>query len=179
MTKKAIFGGGCFWCIEATLTRLRGVERVTSGYSGGTMPNPTYEQVCSGSSGHVEVVEVEYDPAIITYHDLLNVFFAMHDPTTLNRQGNDVGEQYRSVIFTEDEAQQKEAEAFIKQLTADGTFDKPIVTEVKPAMAFYKAEEYHQSYYDKNKEAGYCSVIISPKIAKLRKAFAPLLKADA
>ena len=142
------------------------------------MPNPTYEQVCSGSSGHVEVVEVEYDPAIITYHDLLNVFFAMHDPTTLNRQGNDVGEQYRSVIFTEDSEQKTEAEAFIKQLTDDQAFDKPIVTEVKPATEFYKAEEYHQSYYNKNKDAGYCSVVISPKIAKLRKSFAHLLKAE-
>lgn len=178
MTKKAIFGGGCFWCIEATLSRLRGVERVTSGYSGGTMPNPTYEQVCSGSSGHVEVAEVEFDPSIINYHDLLNVFFAMHDPTTLNRQGNDVGEQYRSVIFTEDADQKTEAEAFIKQLTDDKVFDKPIVTEVKPAVEFYKAEEYHQNYYNRNKEAGYCSVVISPKIAKLRKSFSHLLKAE-
>jgi peptide-methionine (S)-S-oxide reductase len=142
------------------------------------MPNPTYEQVCSGSSGHVEVVEVEYDPSVITYHDLLNVFFAMHDPTTLNRQGNDVGEQYHSVIFTADAEQKLEAEKFITQLTEDKVFDKPIVTEVKPATEFYKAEEYHQSYYDKNKDAGYCSVIISPKLAKLRKSFSHLLKAE-
>ncbi|MCR4312298.1 MAG: peptide-methionine (S)-S-oxide reductase MsrA [Candidatus Uhrbacteria bacterium] len=179
MFSSIVFGGGCFWCVEAAMLRLRGVDKVTSGYTGGKTPNPTYDDVSSGDSGHVEVVKVDFDPTVITFYDLLNVFFGMHDPTTRNRQGNDVGEQYASVIFVTSDEQRVEAEDFIAELTREGTFVKPIVTEVKTLEAFYPAENYHQRYYDNNREQGYCSVIIDPKIVKLRQKFAHLLKKDA
>jgi peptide-methionine (S)-S-oxide reductase len=176
--EKAVFGGGCFWCIEAVLKRLKGVESVTSGYAGGEMENPDYHSVSTGETGHAEVVQAEFDPAQINYRDLLNVFFAMHDPTTLNRQGNDVGEQYRSVIFYTTPEQKTAAQEFIKQLTADQVFDDPIITEVEPLRKFYKAENYHQNYYDTNPAQPYCQVVINPKLAKLRQKFAPLLRPE-
>lgn len=177
MKQTAYFGGGCFWCVEAVLEQLRGVVDVTSGYMGGSS-QPTYEEVCRGNSGHVEVVRVTFDAEVIDFETLLSVFFATHDPTTLNRQGNDVGEQYRSVIFFVDEAQKTEAERFIERLEEEKTFDRPIVTALEPASVFYEAEAYHQDYYQRNTEQGYCSVVISPKVAKLRQKFAPLLKEE-
>jgi peptide-methionine (S)-S-oxide reductase len=172
----AIFGGGCFWCIEAVFQRLTGVLHVESGYTGGAH-RPTYQQVCAGDTGHVEVVRVTFDPAQIGFRDLLDVFFAMHDPTTENRQGNDVGEQYRSVIFYVDEEQRKIAEETIAELTAEKAFPEPIVTAVEPASTFYAAEDYHQNYYNENSRQPYCMFVISPKIAKLEKKFAERLKA--
>jgi peptide-methionine (S)-S-oxide reductase len=172
----AIFGGGCFWCIEAVFQRLTGVLHVESGYMGGA-DRPTYQRVCAGDTGHVEVVRVTFDPAQIGFRDLLDVFFAMHDPTTENRQGNDVGEQYRSVIFYVDEEQRKIAEETIAELTAEKAFPEPIVTAVEPASTFYAAEDYHQNYYNENSRQPYCMFVISPKIAKLEKKFAERLKA--
>jgi len=172
----AVFGGGCFWCTEAIFTRLRGVESVESGYAGGQVPNPTYEQVSMGNTGHAEAIKIEFDPDIIKYTDLLNVFFATHDPTTLNRQGNDVGEQYRSAIFSTTVTQRQEAIDFIKQLETDGVYEDPIVTEVSPLDKFWPAESYHRRYYENNQNKPYCQIVISPKIAKLRQKFAPLLK---
>ncbi|HEX9503194.1 MAG TPA: peptide-methionine (S)-S-oxide reductase MsrA [Patescibacteria group bacterium] len=172
----AIFGGGCFWCTEAIFLRLKGVESVDSGYAGGHVTNPTYEQVSMGNTGHAEAIQIEFDPSIVKYADLLNVFMATHDPTTLNRQGNDVGEQYRSAIFYTTDQQRDEANAFIKQLENDGVYDDPIVTEVKPLDKFWPAESYHRRYYDQNQNKPYCQLVISPKIAKLRAKFAPLLK---
>ncbi|MDP3986353.1 MAG: peptide-methionine (S)-S-oxide reductase MsrA [Candidatus Veblenbacteria bacterium] len=172
----AVFGGGCFWCTEAVFTALKGVVSVISGYAGGSVEKPTYKQVCSGQTGHAEVVMVEYDPAVISYHDLLGVFFATHDPTTLNKQGNDVGTQYRSVIFTTSAEQAAEAEKFIAELNALGNFDAPIITKVEPLKDFYEAEEYHRDYYKNNPAAGYCQAIISPKLAKFRANYAHLLK---
>jgi peptide-methionine (S)-S-oxide reductase len=173
----ATLGGGCFWCLEAAFVELRGVERVVSGYSGGARPNPTYEQVCSGATGHAEVVQVTFDPDVITYADLLSVFFTIHDPTTLNRQGADVGTQYRSVIFTHDEAQKQEAERFIAELSAAGTWENPIVTEIAPLQAFWPAEDYHQDYYARNPFQGYCQAVIAPKLGKLRQYHRERLKA--
>ena len=172
----AVFGGGCFWCMEAVFVRLCGVTNVASGYAGGNKMNPTYEDVSDGNTGHVEVVQVTYDPSIIDYKTLLAVFFGTHDPTTLNRQGNDTGEQYRSVIFYQNDDQKQEAEAFIAQLTTDHSFGKPIVTTVEPLNTFYEAEDYHQHYYANNKGEAYCRAVINPKLAKLRQKFAPLLK---
>jgi peptide-methionine (S)-S-oxide reductase len=172
----ATVGGGCFWCLEAVYEQLRGVEKVESGYAGGETPNPTYRQVCGGSTGHAEVVQVTFDPAVISYHDVLEVFFAMHDPTTLNRQGPDVGTQYRSVIFYHTPEQQREAEAMIAELNGAGIWDAPIVTEVAPLREFYKAEDYHQGYFRNNPYQGYCQVVVAPKVAKLRQKFASRLR---
>ena len=172
----AIFGGGCFWCTEAVFKMMRGVSDVRPGYAGGTVANPTYNQVCEGTTGHAEVVRIEYDPTQVQYRDLMTVFFGSHDPTTLNRQGNDVGTQYRSIIFTTTEGQKEEAEAFITELNASATDGKPIVTEVEPLTTFYEAEDYHHDYFAKNTSAMYCQLIINPKLEKVQKSFAALLK---
>jgi peptide-methionine (S)-S-oxide reductase len=176
-TETAILGGGCFWCVEAAIKQLQGVESVRSGYMGGASSNPTYQQVCSGKTGHVEVAEVAFDPSVITYNDLLHVFFTLHDPTTLNRQGNDVGEQYRSVIFYRDEAQKKTAEDVIAELTRDKVFKDPIVTAVEPASTFYVAEGYHQDYFANNSMQPYCMFVVAPKVLKIREKYAQRLKA--
>jgi peptide-methionine (S)-S-oxide reductase len=176
--KTAVFGGGCFWCVEAVFKRLRGVDEVVSGYAGGSVRNPTYEQVSGGETGHVEVIRVSYDPAAVKYETLLDVFFASHDPTTLDRQGNDVGPQYRSAIFYADDGQKTAAEDYVKKLEADGTFSDPIVTEIKQLDDFYPAEDYHQDFYDSNRNYPYCSAVIDPKVAKLRQKFAPYLKPE-
>ena len=173
----AIFGGGCFWCLEAVFDRLRGVKAVESGYTGGQVDNPTYEQVCGGDTGHVEVIRVTFDPSEITYKDLLEVFFEIHDPTTLNRQGNDVGEQYRSVIFYTSDEQKKQAEATIAELTAAKKFSEPIVTAIEPAAKFYVAEAYHQEYYENNRMQPYCMFVISPKVKKFEKVFGEKMRA--
>jgi peptide-methionine (S)-S-oxide reductase len=175
--KTATFGGGCFWCIEAVFKRLTGVEAAESGYMGGQVDNPTYRQVCGGDTGHVEVVRVTYDPAKIRYEDLLDVFFTVHDPTTLNRQGNDVGDQYRSVIFYETEEEREAAEKKIAELTAEKAFSESIVTAVEPASKFYVAEGYHQDYYDNNRTQPYCQFVISPKVAKFEKKFGEKMRA--
>ncbi len=177
-TQSAVFGGGCFWCTEAVFQRLRGVTAVKPGYSGGKKPNPTYEEVSAGDSGHIESIKIDFDPEQIKFTDLLNVFFATHDPTTPNQQGNDIGEQYASTVFYMDEEQKVETEEFIKKLSADGTFNKPIVTVVRKFEAFYEAENYHQNYYNQNKNKPYCMFVIDPKISKLRAKFAPLLKSE-
>jgi len=168
-TERAVFGGGCFWCMEAIFNRLKGVSKVASGYAGGTMPNPSYGQVSSSRTGHAEVIQVEYDPAVITYRDLLEVFFKAHDPTTPNRQGADVGSQYRSLILYSNEEQKTAADGIIAELTKSGEFKNPIVTEVKPIETFYPAEEYHHEYYARHPEQGYCQAVIAPKLAKLFK----------
>ena len=175
--QKIFFGGGCFWCMEAIFQKLQGVEKITSGYTGGTTKSPSYKNVATGSTGHVEVVEVIFDPKMITLNDLLAVFFSSHDPTTQDRQGNDIGSQYRSVIYYISVNQKNEIEKFIKQLTADKIFTKSIVTEVKPLDIFYPAEDYHQNYYQQNRYKNpYCLLVINPKIKKLKKSFAHLLK---
>lgn len=174
----AILAGGCFWCIETTLNRLIGVKEVISGYTAGKIPNPTYREVCSGLTGHAEAVKVVFDPDQISYEMLLKVFFAMHDPTTLNRQGADIGTQYRSAIYYYNDEQKQTAEALIKQLESEGVFNK-IVTEVSPADTFYVAEDYHQNYYEQNRQSNsYCTAVIDPKVNKLRKSFAHLLKSE-
>lgn len=172
----AVFGGGCFWCTETLFERLKGVVSVKSGYAGGNAPNPTYEQVSAGQTGHAEAIQIEYDPTQISYETLLDVFFSMHDPTALNQQGGDVGTQYRSTILYTSEAQKAAAQNYIKKLTADKVFDKPIVTEVQPLDKFYEAEPYHQQYYRNNPNKPYCTVVISPKVSKLRQKFSHLLK---
>lgn len=176
MTETAILGGGCFWCLEAVFDRLQGVVSVTSGYAGGHVPDPSYRQVCTGSTGHAEVVQIEYDPDTITFHELLEVFFATHDPTTPNRQGADRGPQYRSIILYETESQRATAQDAIERLERDGTFDAPIVTQVEPLDTFYPAEADHQDFYRNNPSYGYCRVVIDPKVAKLRAKFAHRLK---
>ncbi|MBI5728220.1 MAG: peptide-methionine (S)-S-oxide reductase MsrA [Candidatus Magasanikbacteria bacterium] len=177
MIETIVFGGGCFWCVEAVFQLLRGVHSVTSGYTGGQTPNPTYRSVCNGDTGHVEAIKIEFDPAIIQVEDLLAVFFSSHDPTTRNRQGNDVGAQYRSAIFYASPEQKKAVEKFIGQLTAEQTFPRPIVTEIAPLSTFYPAEAYHQNYYRNNSEQAYCQFNIDPKVAKLRQKYAHLLRA--
>jgi peptide-methionine (S)-S-oxide reductase len=172
----ATLAGGCFWCLEAVFLRLRGVQRVASGYAGGHVDQPTYRAVCTGTTGHAEVVQIDFDAQEISYAELLEVFFAIHDPTTLNRQGADVGTQYRSAIFYHDDAQKQEAERIIRELTAQQVWDDAIVTEVVPLTRFYPAEDYHREYYDRNPEQGYCQVVISPKVSKLRSKFADRLK---
>lgn len=172
----ATLGGGCFWCLEAAFAQLRGVAKVESGYAGGHVVNPTYQQVCGGGTGHAEVVQIAFDPAIISYRDLLDVFFTIHDPTTLNRQGADVGTQYRSDIFVHSEAQKKASQERIAELNAAKIWPDPIVTKVTPYEKFYVAEVDHQEYYRNNPNQGYCRVVISPKLAKVRKAFAEKLK---
>ena len=169
-------GGGCFWCTEAVFARLTGVTSAFPGYSGGKIPNPSYEQVSTGKTGHAEVTQVTYDPSLITFRQILEIFFATHDPTTLNRQGADVGTQYRSVIFYHTEEQKKEAEAYIKELTEKKTFSSPIVTAVEPFKGFYPAEEYHQKYYERNRDTGYARYVIAPKVEKLEKKFGDKLK---
>jgi len=173
----AVFGGGCFWCLEAVFQRLPGVKSVESGYMGGRVENPTYREVCTGTTGHAEVVRVSFDPSQISYRDLLDVFFAIHDPTTLNRQGNDVGTQYRSVIYYASDEQRRAAEQVIAELTAAHEFSSPIVTAIEPAATFYVAEGYHQNYFNQNSEQPYCRFIIAPKLEKFRKSFAEKLKA--
>jgi peptide-methionine (S)-S-oxide reductase len=173
----AVFGGGCFWCIEAVFNRLTGVSSAVSGYMGGHVDNPSYRQVCNGDTGHVEVVQVKFDPSQISYRDLLEVFFSVHDPTTLNRQGNDEGEQYRSVIFTTSDEQEREAEETIASLNAAKTFPEPIVTAVEPATKFYPAEDYHQLYYDNNATQPYCQFVIEPKLRKFEKKFGEKMRA--
>jgi peptide-methionine (S)-S-oxide reductase len=172
----AVLGGGCFWCLEAVFRQLQGVREVVSGYAGGEQPNPSYQDVCSGRTGHAEVVRVAYDPAVLSFRDLLEVFFAIHDPTTRNRQGADVGPQYRSVIFYGDEAQRAQASEMIAELTRARVFGAPIVTELCPAEAFYEAEGYHQGYYGSHSEQPYCQLVIAPKLAKLRREFAARLR---
>ena len=169
-------GGGCFWCLEAVYAELQGVVKITSGYAGGTEANPTYQQVCSGNTGHAEVVQVTFDPEVTAFEEILGVFFSIHDPTTLNRQGADVGTQYRSVIFYENEQQKEAAGQFISELTAEQIFSDPIVTEVVPLEMLYEAEDYHQDYYKYNSRQPYCQVVITPKVAKFRKAYAHKLK---
>jgi peptide-methionine (S)-S-oxide reductase len=176
MTEVATLAGGCFWCLEAVYDELRGVERVRSGYSGGQRPNPTYEQVCSGTTGHAEVVQISFDPDIVSYRELLEVFFTIHDPTTLNRQGNDVGTQYRSAIFYHTPEQKEIAEAVIAELRDSNVWDDPIVTEVTEFTNFYPAEEYHTDYFKRNPGQAYCNVVIAPKVAKFRKQFLEKLK---
>lgn len=172
----ATLAGGCFWCLEAVFAALRGVSRVASGYMGGALERPTYEQVCGGATGHAEVVRIEFDPSVITFPELLEVFFAIHDPTTLNRQGNDVGSQYRSAIYWHDAAQLAEAEAAIARLTAAAAFPAAIVTEVSEAGQFWPAEDYHDDYYAKHPNQPYCQFVVAPKVAKLRAKFAARLK---
>ena len=176
MTETATLGGGCFWCLEAAFDRLEGIESVTSGYAGGHVADPSYRQVCEGTTGHAEVVRIVYDPATITFRDLLEVFFAMHDPTTPNRQGADVGPQFRSIILYESEGQRETAEAVIRELEADRGFSDPIVTDVEALDAFYRAEKEHQNFYRDHPSYGYCRVVIDPKLAKLREKFADRLK---
>jgi len=174
--KVATFGAGCFWCVEAMFQQLNGVEKVVSGYSGGSVANPTYEQVCTGTTGHAEVSQITYDPEGISYAQLLEVFWKTHDPTTRNRQGNDIGPQYRSVIFYHDEDQKRLAEGYKAKLEAEHIWDRPIVTEIVPFDRFWPAEDYHQNYYVNNPDKGYCRVVITPKVEKFRKVFRDELK---
>ncbi|WP_038488476.1 peptide-methionine (S)-S-oxide reductase MsrA [Janthinobacterium agaricidamnosum] len=173
-TEVALLGGGCFWCVEAVYLEIRGVTAVESGYSGGQQAHPTYEQVCAGTTGHAEVVRLEFDPAVISYRDLLEVFFTIHDPTTLNRQGNDVGTQYRSVIYY----QTPEQEAVARQVIAEmaNVWDAPIVTQLQPAQTYYKAEDYHQDYFRQHPQQGYCAMVVAPKVGKFRKMHMNRLK---
>jgi peptide-methionine (S)-S-oxide reductase len=171
-TATATFAGGCFWCIEAPFEELKGVHEVVSGYTGGDVPDPTYEAVCSGTTGHAEAVRVTYDPDVISYGDLLEVFFTVHDPTQLNRQGPDVGSQYRSAIFYHDDDQREQAEAFVAELDGSDAYDDDVVTEIAPLEAWYEAEAYHQDYFAKNPQQAYCRVHIPPKLEKVRERFA-------
>lgn len=168
-TEIATLGGGCFWCLEAVYQQVRGVQAVESGYTGGQVKNPSYEQVCEGNTGHAEVVRVSFDPDVVTYREILEIFFTIHDPTTLNRQGNDVGTQYRSVIYFHSPQQQDTARHVIAEMA--NVWDAPIVTELSPAETYYKAEEYHQNYFRKNPLQGYCAFVVAPKVAKFRKIF--------
>lgn len=172
----ATLGGGCFWCLEAVFEQVRGVDRVVSGYTGGRVNDPTYQQVCGGNTGHAEVVQVTFDPATISYRDILQIFFATHDPTTLNRQGADVGTQYRSAIFYHSPEQKQIAEELITELNNQGIWSKPIVTQVVPLEKFYSAEDYHQGYFRDNPGQPYCMAVIDPKVAKFRKQFSDKLK---
>ena len=176
MSELATIAGGCFWCLEAVFQPLKGVEKVVSGYIGGKAPDPSYESVCSGMTGHAEAIQISFDPKAISYRELLDLFFAFHDPTTLNRQGPDSGTQYRSAIFVHSAEQRKTAEAVIKELDADQAFPSAIVTEVSNAGTFYPAEAYHQNYYRNNPTKGYCQAMISPKMAKLRSKYAERLR---
>jgi len=170
-TEVATVGGGCFWCVEAVFKELAGVESVTSGYAGGDVEDPSYEAVCSGTTGHAEVVQVEFDPEVLSYREVLEVFFATHDPTTENRQGPDVGSQYRSAVYYHDEDQRAGVEAYVEELDAGEVYDDPIVTEIAPLATFYPAEEYHQDYFEKNPNQPYCAVQIPPKLEKVREKF--------
>ena len=173
----ATFGGGCFWCVEAVIQKLKGVEKVVSGYTGGITKNPTYRDICNGDTGHAEVIQVTFDSEIITYDELLAIFMTMHDPTTLNRQGADYGTQYRSVIFYHDENQKAVAAEVLALISP--SFDNKVVTELRPLAVFYPAEVYHQDYYNQNNNAGYCNAVIAPKVGKLRKMYADRLKENA
>lgn len=175
-TAVAIFGGGCFWCLEAVFQQVKGVHHVTSGYAGGARPNPTYEQICTGVSGHAEVVKLDFDPSIISFTQLLDVFYGIHDPTTLNRQGNDVGTQYRSVIYCQNAEQRHVAEAYIAELQSSGLVKSPIVTEVSDAVTFYPAEAYHQNYFANHPNQGYCQMVVAPKVHKLKQYFTEWVK---
>jgi peptide-methionine (S)-S-oxide reductase len=172
----ATLGGGCFWCLEAVYQEMEGVLSMVSGYMGGHVENPTYQQVCGGATGHVEVVEVAFDPAITSYREILDVFFAIHDPTSLDRQGNDAGPQYRSVIFYHTEDQRAVAEETIRELDAEGIWDAPIVTEIRPAATFYPAEDYHQDYFRNHAAQPYCAFVVAPKVRKFREKFAAKLR---
>ena len=172
----ATLAGGCFWCLEAVYENLKGVEKVVSGYAGGRRPNPSYEQVCSGATGHAEVVQITFDPSVVSYRELLEVFFTIHDPTTLNRQGNDEGTQYRSAIFFHSPEQEQTAREVITSLEAQRLWTEPVVTEVVAAPTFYPAEEYHQHYFARNPTQGYCNFVVAPKVAKFRKQFMTKLK---
>jgi peptide-methionine (S)-S-oxide reductase len=174
-TEIATLAGGCFWCTEAVIQKLRGVDKVVPGYTGGRVPNPTYQDVCTGQTGHAEAIQVRFDPDVISYQQLLEVFFALHDPTTLNRQDADVGPQYRSAVFYHDETQKQTVERVIAEVNASGIYPNPVVTEVAPAGDYYVAEDYHHNFYEDNKSYPYCSVVIDPKIKKLFKNFEPLL----
>ncbi|KGO96983.1 peptide-methionine (S)-S-oxide reductase MsrA [Flavobacterium enshiense] len=174
--EKATFAGGCFWCTEALFLELKGVEKVMPGYTGGTVKNPSYEEVCTGTTGHAEAIEIIYNPDLVSYEDLLEVFFGTHDPTTLNRQGADIGTQYRSEVFYHSEAQKKEVENFIQLLNEQNFYGKKVVTKVSAAKEFYPAEDYHQNYYSRNKNQGYCMAVISPKLDKLKKNYKSKLK---
>ena len=175
-TEVATLAGGCFWCIEAAFDEIRGVIKVESGYSGGTTTSPTYEQVCSGTTGHAEAVQVTFEPNVVSFQDILHIFFTVHDPTTPNRQGADMGSQYRSVIFYHNEKQKEIAEQVIRELEDQKVWDNPIVTQVVPFKKFYKAENYHNQYFSRNPNAGYCRVVIAPKIAKLREKYREKMK---
>ncbi len=176
--EKITLGAGCFWCVEAVFQQLKGVEKVQSGYSGGTTENPTYKEVCTGATGHAEVVQITYNPEIIDFDEILEVFWAVHDPTTLNRQGADVGTQYRSAIFYHTEKQREVAEAYIKQLNENKAFEQPIVTEVTKFETFYPAEDYHNDYYNNNGDQPYCRMVIRPKVRKFENLFKAKIKAD-
>lgn len=176
--EQATFGAGCFWCTEAVFQSLKGVINVVSGYMGGYIRNPTYTEVCNGDTGHAEVVRVTFDPTLISFNELLLVFFKTHNPTTLNAQGNDIGEQYRSVIFYYNDNQKQQAEQMIKTLEKEQIFDKPIVTHVAPASEFYQAEDYHQNYFNQNSDKPYCALVIQPKLAKFTKEFNDKLKSE-
>jgi len=175
----ATLAGGCFWCLEAVYEQLRGVEKVVSGYSGGSVPNPDYRSVCTGRTGHAEVVQVTYDPAEVSYREILEVFFTIHDPTTLNRQGADEGTQYRSAVFTHSPEQEQTAREVIRDLEAEGVWENPIVTQVEPLSRFYPAEDYHQHYFARNPGQGYCQVVIAPKVAKFRQKYLSRLQPSA
>jgi peptide-methionine (S)-S-oxide reductase len=175
----ATFGGGCFWCVEAIFSELAGVEKVESGYAGGTVPNPSYEQVCSGRTGHAEVVQVTFDPSVLSYRDLLRIFFTVHDPTTLNRQGADVGTNYRSVIFYHNDEQKSQAAEVMHEITEAGIWNRPIVTQLEPLKAFYRAEQYHQEYFKNNPNQSYCQIVIAPKVRKFREHYVQKLKVPA
>ncbi|OGD53394.1 peptide-methionine (S)-S-oxide reductase [Candidatus Bathyarchaeota archaeon RBG_13_38_9] len=174
----ATLGGGCFWCLEAIYNELKGIIKVESGYAGGIVPNPTYNHVCTGTTGHAEVIQITYNPNIIIFKEILQIFFTMHDPTTLNRQGNDVGTQYRSIILYHNQNQKQTTEQIINEITQEKIWNNPIVTQIEPYQRFYKAEDDHQEYYKKNPEQYYCKIIIAPKIAKLRKQYFEKLKKE-
>ena len=176
MSETTTLGGGCFWCLEAIYDEMEGVLSVESGYMGGTVPNPTYRAVCTGTTGHVEVVQVTFDPAITTFREILEVFFAIHDPTSMDRQGNDAGSQYRSVIFYHSDVQKHTAEEMIRECNAEGVWSGPIVTELRPATAFYVAEDYHQEYFANNPRQPYCSYVVAPKVQKFREHFSAKLR---
>jgi peptide-methionine (S)-S-oxide reductase len=176
MTETATLAGGCFWCLEAVFLEFLGVERVQSGYTGGEEPNPSYEQVCSGATGHAEAVQVSFNPSVISFRELLEIFFVIHDPTTLNQQGADVGTQYRSAVFYHTPEQRAQAEQVISTMQEAGIWDDPIVTEIAPLGTFYPAEAYHEDYYRQNPNQGYCNIVIAPKVAKVRKHYAERLK---
>lgn len=175
----ATLGGGCFWCTEAVFTELKGVEKVEPGYAGGTVPNPTYEQVCTDTTGHAEVIQVTFDSCVVSYEELLKIFFTVHDPTTLNRQGGDVGKQYRSVIFYHNDQQKSITQQVIREMTVARLWKGPIVTQIEPFTAFYKAEAYHQEYFKNNPRQSYCQIVIAPKVRKFREHYIERLKAPA